>query len=142
MSDNIETDEEVQYASLGTRFGGQLIDNIFLAVLAVPIIVLPSELAGVYLMLWILFIIGYTLLIEGLWNGLTVGKYIVSERVVKDDGSNIGIGASLIRNLIGLVGSAFGWIGLLVGAFAIYQSTSNKRLGDSAAGTIVIKDRK
>lgn len=132
---------QLEYASLGERFAGQLVDGIFLAALVIPIFVLPESAAGGYVILWFLSTFVYTLVIEGLWDGKTVGKYIVGTRVVKDNGEGIGIGSSLVRNFVGLIGSAFGWLGLLVGAFAIYQSEENKRIGDSAAGTVVIEDK-
>lgn len=103
--------------------------------------VLAESTVGAYLIPWFSAVFTYTLFIEGSWGGRFVGKYIVGMSVVKDRGGGIGIGSSLVRNFVGSVGRAFGRIGLLAGAFAIYRSDENEGIGDSAAGSVVIKDR-
>nr|GFD53798.1 hypothetical protein [Tanacetum cinerariifolium] len=57
-------------------------------------------------------------------------------RVVHDDGTPVGWSASLLRNLLRFVDMLpFGYS---VGAFACLQHPLFKRLGDLAAGTLVI----
>ena len=81
---------------------------------------------------------GYFIIFEALWNGQTPGKKALGIRVVRDGGYAIDFGASLVRNLI-RVGE------LLIGTYtlsavAMLLSPENKRLGDIAAGTIVVRD--
>jgi uncharacterized RDD family membrane protein YckC len=134
-----EDENSLNYASLGERFAGTVGDGIFLAITLFPTILFPQRMASGYLFLWIIFALFYQYILEGIWTNQTVGKYVMNMRVAKDDGSEAGIADSVVRNIIGAIGQVFGYLGLLVGAFAIYQSDENKRLGDSIAGTIVMK---
>lgn len=78
----------------------------------------------------------YTVLFEVLHQGRTPGKQIMGLRVVHDDGTPVGWSASLLRNLLRFVDMLpFGYS---TGAFACLQHPSFKRLGDLAAGTLVI----
>jgi uncharacterized RDD family membrane protein YckC len=88
----------------------------------------------------VLFLVffGYFILFEGFWNGQTPGKKLLGIRVVRDGGYPIDLGGSFIRNLvrIGEVALAF----YAISAIASLFSSENKRLGDMAAGTIVVRD--
>jgi uncharacterized RDD family membrane protein YckC len=88
----------------------------------------------------ILFLVffGYFILFEGFWNGQTPGKKLLGIRVVRDGGYPIDLGGSFIRNLVrvGEVALAF----YAISAIAALLSSENKRLGDMAAGTIVVRD--
>ncbi|TDV70030.1 putative RDD family membrane protein YckC [Pseudomonas sp. LP_7_YM] len=78
----------------------------------------------------------YAVLFEVLHQGRTPGKQIMGLRVVHDDGTPVGWSASLLRNLLRFVDMLpFGYS---TGAFACLQHPSFKRLGDLAAGTLVI----
>ncbi|WP_296256671.1 MULTISPECIES: RDD family protein [unclassified Pseudomonas] len=78
----------------------------------------------------------YMVLFEVLHQGRTPGKQILGLRVVHDDGTPVGWSASLLRNLLRFVDMLpFGYT---VGAFACLQHPLFKRLGDLAAGTLVI----
>jgi hypothetical protein len=59
-------------------------------------------------------------------------------RVVRDDGSRVRAGDSIIRNLLRLADILPG--NYTVGMFAILFTRQHKRLGDMAAGTVVIRD--
>ena len=58
--------------------------------------------------------------------------------MVCDDGSAITFRASALRNLVRLVDALPGFY--FVGAVAIFASRNNQRLGDLAAGTIVVRE--
>jgi hypothetical protein len=60
-------------------------------------------------------------------------------RVVRDGGFPIDSGAAVIRNLVRLVEFGFGFYA--ISAVSALLSPQNKRLGDFAAGTIVVRDR-
>lgn len=140
MATESQTQPELRYASLGDRFLGLIIDNIFLAILIIPIVILPETLRVIYFLLFAIFALFYVFILEGIWTNQTVGKYLLNMRVTKENGSEAGIVDSLIRNLIGAIGQAFGWIGLIVGAVAIWQTEKNQRVGDNVAGTVVVKN--
>ena len=130
-------------ASVGDRIFAQIIDWCVL-------------LAYLTLMIWISASLGitnewfmiiaftfpplfYTLLCEIFNNGRSLGKMAMKMRVVKLDGSSPTLGAYLMRWLLYLVdGPLTSFIGLLV----IVLSRNNQRLGDMAAGTVVIKKQK
>ena len=78
----------------------------------------------------------YMVLFEVLNQGRSPGKQWMGLRVVQDDGTPIGWSASLLRNLLRFVDLLpFGYF---LGAISCLQHPSFKRLGDLAAGTLVI----
>lgn len=88
----------------------------------------------------LLFLIfyGYFVIFETLWNGQTPGKRMLGIRVVRDGGYPIDFMASLIRNLIRVGEMIFGFYALA--AVVAVFSPLNKRIGDLAAGTVVIRE--
>lgn len=79
---------------------------------------------------------GYDILCEWLWRGQTVGKRVVGLRVVDAQGLQLTFAQIVIRNLLrymDLLPSAY-----LVGGSAALISRRGQRLGDLAAGTLVI----
>ena len=78
----------------------------------------------------------YMVLFEVLRQGRSPGKQWMGLRVVHDDGTPIGWSASLLRNLLRFVDLLpFGYF---FGAISCLQHPSFKRLGDIAAGTLVV----
>ncbi|VVQ03045.1 hypothetical protein PS918_04358 [Pseudomonas fluorescens] len=78
----------------------------------------------------------YMVLFEVLNQGRSPGKQWMGLRVVHDDGTPIGWSASLLRNLLRVVDLLpFGYF---LGAISCLQHPGFKRLGDIAAGTLVI----
>ncbi|HEX5275024.1 MAG TPA: RDD family protein [Candidatus Rubrimentiphilum sp.] len=88
----------------------------------------------------IIFIVyfGYFILFEAFWNGQTPGKKLMGLRVVRDGGYPADFGSIAIRNLI-RVGEFVAGL-YAISAVAALMSPENKRLGDMAAGTIVVRD--
>ncbi|MBD2611187.1 RDD domain-containing protein [Nostoc linckia z18] len=78
--------------------------------------------------------IGYFVFFETLWFGQTPGKRIAKIRVVRDDGRLIGLQQATLRALLRPFDET-----LFIGAFLIMLGNREKRLGDLAAGTIVIQ---
>lgn len=78
----------------------------------------------------------YSLVLESLWEGQTIGKRIMKIKVVKVDGFQASFGDYLIRWIFRLVdiNITSGIIGLV----SILFSSKNQRLGDMTAGTAVI----
>jgi uncharacterized RDD family membrane protein YckC len=81
---------------------------------------------------------GYFIAFEAFWNGQTPGKKLLGIRVVRDGGYPVDFGASLVRNLIRV--AEFLLTGYALSAISATVSPENKRLGDIAAGTIVVRD--
>ncbi len=80
----------------------------------------------------------YPMLFELLNNGQTIGKRLMNIRVVRLDGRPLNIGASLLRFLFMYIDTLF----MFVGAVVIAVTPRSQRLGDLAAGTAVVSDRK
>lgn len=78
----------------------------------------------------------YMVLFEVLNQGRTPGKRAMGLRVVHDDGTPIGWASSLIRNLLRFIDMLP--LGYGVGAVTCLNHPAFKRLGDLAAGTLVI----
>ena len=82
----------------------------------------------------------YHLLWETFWNGRSPGKAVMKLRVVKIDGSKPVFSSYLLRWLLRLID-----ISLFFGGFALFTILLNgkgQRLGDLAAGTTVITEKK
>jgi len=92
--------------------------------------------ATIFALFMILF--GYFILFEAYWHGQTPGKRMLGIRVVRDGGYPLDITASVIRNLIRIVEAGVGFYAL--SAASTLLSPENKRVGDYAAGTIVVRD--
>ena len=131
-------------ASVGERMGAQLIDWILQFAYAYTMVwLLDAATHGInasttwlYILLLVLPVVFYSLLCELLAHGQTVGKRVLKLRVVKADGSQPSLGALLMRWVLFVVdGPTLGFIGVL----AILLSRNNQRLGDMAAGTMVIR---
>lgn len=82
---------------------------------------------------------------ETLSRGRSLGKLAMGLRVVRDDGGPIRFRHAFVRGLVGLV---IEWPGLLMpavtwifGAGALLLSSKGKRIGDLAAGTMVLQER-
>jgi len=127
-------------AGLLSRSLAFAIDLIIRGVLLTGLFFLLGTLGdfGTGLFVLSLFLINwwYMVLFEVLHQGRTPGKQIMGLRVIHDDGTPVGWSASLLRNLLRFVDMLpFGYT---VGAFSCLQHPLFKRLGDIAAGTLVI----
>jgi uncharacterized RDD family membrane protein YckC len=83
---------------------------------------------------------GYFIVFEVWWGGRTPGKRVLGIRVVRDGGFPVDIGSSVVRNVVRVGEFALGFYAL--SAISALASRQNKRLGDFAAGTIVVRDRR
>lgn len=134
----------IDFALLGSLFAAE---GLLAALLAVALIV--SRLAAaVQIAIWIaagtlvlMFLTawGYFIYGEVLRNGRTYGKRRMGIRVVRDDGSRVTFLDSFLRNTVRLVDVLPG--SHTIGVIAILLSSRNKRLGDMAAGTVVVREQ-
>ena len=88
----------------------------------------------VFLLRW-----GYYTVFEAFWNGQTPGKKLCKLRVIRDSGRQITFFESLTRNLIRVVDSLPGFYA--IGIVTMLCNRRSKRLGDFAAGTLVVHER-
>ena len=81
--------------------------------------------------------IGYGICFEWLWNGQTFGKRLLRLRVVDEGGLSLYFGQIVVRNLLRFVDQLplFYFVG---GTVALLNARA-QRLGDLAAGTIVVR---
>jgi len=135
-------------AGLASRVLASLLDALIQSVaggiLIVAVVVIfqgDLEILGSALLVLSLFLIifGYPILFEVLDGGRSIGKRATGLRVVRLDGGPIGFGAASIRNIMRMIDILPG--GYAVGAIAILATPHNQRLGDMAAGTVVIRER-
>lgn len=80
----------------------------------------------------------YPVLFEVRWQGRTPGKKMFGLRVLMEDGTPIGWGASFIRNTLRVVD--FFPLLYATGIVTMLLEGAGRRLGDLAAGTLVVHD--
>ena len=105
----------------------------------------PSEKdLGVVLLFFAFFLLGqlvvewtYFIAVEVMTNGRSFGKRVMRLRVVRDGGSPITLRDSIVRNLLRMVDMLP--MNYLIGLVAMLVSREGKRLGDLAAGTVVVR---
>jgi len=158
---DIETPELVTFsytiAGVGSRVAAALIDYLLCLVLFIALLItlalvgasrlvsfggtsseawaLAIVVLGQFFILW-----GYYVLWEGLADGQTPGKRYMRLRVVSDGGYSVSFAGSAIRNLVRILDMqpvfTYG-----VGIGSILLTKQGKRLGDLAAGTLVVREQ-
>src|SRR5213592_632699 len=153
----VETPEHVdvqfELAGVGSRMAAGLLDLLFL-VLALLVLVIGggaigdtlasgsmarSWLSAVMILLTFCFVWGYFTLFEALNGGRTPGKQALGIRVVMDTGRSITPQAAVVRNLVRFI-DCYVPIPVAPALLSMFLHSSNKRPGDMAAGTIVVRD--
>ena len=95
---------------------------------------------GIYMILELVLTTLYFMFFETLLSGRTLGKRLTGLRVVSASGALVGWRESLLRNLLRTVDALP--TGYFVGLVAMIASPRGQRLGDLAAGTLVIRERR
>lgn len=101
---------------------------------------LQALLIGLLLLATFAFFLGYDIYYEGCRNGQTPGKRMAGIRVVREGGGPIDIRAAFIRNLVGVADFLPSFY--VLGGFTMLLNRRAQRLGDMAAGTLVIRARR
>lgn len=83
---------------------------------------------------------GYFVLFEVAGDGRSPGKRLTGLRVVNLQGGSVGLRSSLVRNLLRLVDQLPSVY--VVGMISVLVTATNQRLGDLAAGTLVVRYRR
>ena len=139
---------DFQIAGLGTRAIAQIIDLLIVAVVEVAVIFFgiaagtvtnSGTVTGLVLIVFsFLNVFGYFWVSEALWSGQTIGKKAFRLRAVGDRGEPLTFMQAGIRNIVRIVD--FLPYGYGVGMIVLFANGKGKRLGDLAAGTLVVKD--
>ncbi len=138
---------DYQVAGLGTRAIAQILDLLILSGLLIALGFLGLAFAafgastvGSLVMLFGAFVIvfGYFWISEAFWSGQTIGKKVFRLRAVGDRGEPMTFVQAGIRNIVRIVD--FLPYGYGVGLVTLFINGKGRRLGDLAAGTIVVKD--
>jgi uncharacterized RDD family membrane protein YckC len=145
---------EMPLAGIGSRFIALMIDYLiwgagFIVLFVLALLLLPavgafSRLSGQWAVAIVIFLVfllnwGYFTLFEAFWNGRTPGKRIARIRVIQRSGRAIGLFESMARNLVRYVDQFPSFYA--VGVIAMFVTRQHQRLGDLAAGTLVVRDR-
>jgi uncharacterized RDD family membrane protein YckC len=159
---SIQTPENVVFgyeiAGIGSRFLAALVDSFIVllleAVILISVVLLMrsyfseslSEISRLGMWLYaiiglLLFILywGYYIFFEMTWNGQSPGKRWLGLRVIRTDGTPITLAESIIRNLMRVVDILPTFYG--VGVVVMFISEQSRRLGDLAAGTLVVREQ-
>lgn len=138
-------------ASVGERIWASLLDLLIKVAYVIVISYVFFYLLGVERLLgsmedvWsriaiiILFffpVLIYSVTLESIFEGQTIGKKLLKIKVVKIDGYQASFGDYLIRWLFRIVENNI--LGGLIGLVAMIVNSKTQRIGDMAAGTAVI----
>ena len=129
-----------------------LIDSLVLALVSLPFMDFGTKtrmedgraievhqfgLNGIEFPLWLAFTFAYFVALE--WRfAATIGKAIIGIRVVSQDGQPPSFDKVLIRNAMRVIDAFPYFIPYLVGLIAMGENRGRQRLGDKAAGTMVV----
>jgi uncharacterized RDD family membrane protein YckC len=134
----------VNYQRGWKRLGAIIIDTIVLIIVLWVLGAITGsnkgssvQLTGAPALLNFLIDFGYFIVLEALF-GATLGKMALGIRVVKADGSKLGWGGAVVRNLLRIVDGFPYFIPYLVGAIVMWVSSKKQRIGDMAAGSVVV----
>jgi uncharacterized RDD family membrane protein YckC len=103
-----------------------------------PVTVRPWMMAALIAGLFVLNM-AYFALFESLWTGQTPGKRLVGLRVIDASGRPLTVFAAIIRNLIRIVDQVPGVYAVAI--LSVLITRHQQRLGDLAAGTVVVHER-
>lgn len=131
--------------SIGERILAFLIDGFILYLYLILVNYIGAALGYVFEDAWTQFglqsliflpAMFYSLVMHSLFNGRTVGKMLLKMRVVRLDGTPVHWSNYLVRWMLRLVDI---WLFMgSIGLLTILFSDRRQRLGDAAAGTVVI----
>lgn len=152
-------DLHLELAGIGNRILAYLIDMTIVGLilflvgmvdigiyLAVVFYKIPTELkdtivnvisvVGIFVSFFLMF--GYHIFFEGTWQGQSPGKRLAGIRVIESNGQPVNWSSVFIRNIVRVFDNGM----MLIGLLSMLINKNEKRLGDLAAGTLVIRERK
>lgn len=141
---------EFSLAGLGSRAAAMIIDQLIVMVANLTLILtmilatsnnlfvlMESGWVAAFFLITI-FIInwGYFFAAEYFISGKTIGKHIIGIRVIQENGHSITLLSALIRNLLRIIDTLP--VSYFLGMILVFFHPKHKRLGDMAAGTVVV----
>ncbi len=142
----ISTPERVtvayELAGVGSRMLAQAIDALIVSGILVGLLVAAGAISGPFAVALAiggatLTPVAYFLLLEWLRHGSTPGKSALRLRVICATGEPVGLQESAVRNLVRIADFLPG--AYVLGGICAMASRDGRRLGDMAAGTIVVR---
>ena len=145
--------EKAKYASLGSRIVAVIIDHVILAIIVLAI-AFPFGLSAAMMAMMggslgmASWMIGYVVALNFIiWlvyfsyfesaTGQTIGKKVMHIKVVKEGGKKLEMSDALIRTILRIIDGIGAYI---LGLIVILVSEKKQRIGDMAAGTVVVKE--
>lgn len=151
---------------IGARIGAQIVDNIAMAVIFMVVLIIfggvgggldaltqsPGAAGATGGFLFFGFFIGaiaivfYAFLLEGYWDGQTLGKKLFGVKVVKENGDQCDYGSAFVRNIpafitvIPFFGGILYITAIIVGFIAMAISDNRQRVFDRLGGTVVVRE--
>jgi uncharacterized RDD family membrane protein YckC len=155
---SIDTPEQVALdfalASIGSRFLALAVDTLIQTAATIALVALglgllslvsvnlqaagPWLLAALFLAYFLIYN-AYFAVFEALWNGQTPGKRVIGLRVISTTGRPISVFEAILRNVVRIADQLPGIYA--IGIVSIFVTERNQRLGDLAAGTVVVHER-
>ncbi len=140
---------QLDTAGLGSRILATIVDFMVVSMLFIGMLTVLGLVAAdidetAFVILVAIFapllFFGYPIVSETLWRGRTVGKSLMGLRVVTTQGAPIRLRQAAIRAFVGLFDFqlTFGTAAVV----SVLATRDNRRLGDLAAGTLVIRTRR
>lgn len=156
----LETPENIELtytlAGIGSRFAAALVDSfvllflLFINALLFVLILAPqiehASKTGEYVIIaiWSLLSLaifwGYYIAFEVFWNGQTPGKRLFHLRVLRSTGYPVTLADVIVRNFVRIIDLLPNFYA--AGVITMMITKRAQRLGDLAAGTVVVKDQK
>ena len=93
---------------------------------------------AVFVVVAFVILFGYFILFEMIWSGQTPGKRLLGLRVIRENGYPIRPTDAVVRNLVRIVDVLA--TGYAIGLLTMLLNERAKRLGDFAAGTLVVRE--
>jgi uncharacterized RDD family membrane protein YckC len=155
---SIDTPEQValefSLATVGSRFLALAIDTLIQVACGLVLLIIAGLgvfmsslvfrgagywLTAVLVLGAFLIYYGYFAAFEAIWNGQTPGKRVIGLRVIHESGRPVSVLEAILRNVVRLVDQLPGIYA--VGIVSVFISERSQRLGDLAAGTVVVHER-
>jgi uncharacterized RDD family membrane protein YckC len=154
----IETPEQVALdftlASIGSRFLALAIDTAIQVAAAIVVVLITAGVtigaaltwsaleawtAAVMLLAFFVLYYGYFAVFEAMWSGQTPGKRVVGLRVLGVSGRPISTFEAILRNVVRIADQLPGIYA--IGILVAFVTERHQRLGDLAAGTVVVHEQ-
>lgn len=150
-----QIDVDMELAGLGSRFLAMVVDVTIKSLATFVLLVMISIVAAIdptnfirslsYTVLALvvavlgIFWMSYGVFFETRWNGQTPGKLVARIRAIRTTGAAVDFTAAGIRNLLTVIYAIP--VFYVIDAILILVTPRSQRLGDMAAGTVVIRER-